>query len=102
VITDPVPSGASILGSGLGRDSDIASQGEKTSGEGWPAFEERSFEAWRGYYAYLPKGITRVQYTLRLNTVGDFSLPPSRAEAMYAPEMFGESPNGRIKVRAVK
>ena len=102
VITDPVPSGASILGSGLGRDSEIATQGEKTSGESWPAFEERSFEAWRGYYAYLPKGITRVQYTLRLNTVGEFSLPPSRAEAMYAPEMFGESPNGRIKVLAVK
>ena len=102
VITDPVPSGASILGSGLGRDSEIATQGEKAASEGWPAFEERSFEAWRGYYAYLPKGVTRVQYTLRLNTVGEFSLPPSRAEAMYAPEMFGESPNGRIKVLAVK
>ena len=102
VITDPVPGGASILGSGLGRDSDIATQGEKTSGESWPAFEERSFEAWRGYYAYLPKGITRVHYTLRLNTVGEFSLPPSRAEAMYAPEMFGETPNGRIKVLAAQ
>jgi uncharacterized protein YfaS (alpha-2-macroglobulin family) len=102
VITDPVPGGASILGSGLGRDSDIATQGEKTSGEGWPAFEERSFEAWRGYYAYLPKGITRVQYTLRLNTVGEFSLPASRAEAMYAPEMFGETPNGRIRVEAAR
>jgi uncharacterized protein YfaS (alpha-2-macroglobulin family) len=102
VITDPVPGGASILGSGLGRDSDIATQGEKAASEGWTTYEERSFEAWRGYYAYLPKGITRLHYTLRLNTVGDFSLPPSRAEAMYAPEMFGESPNGRIKVLAVK
>jgi uncharacterized protein YfaS (alpha-2-macroglobulin family) len=102
VITDPVPGGASILGSGLGRDSEIATQGEKASLENGPAYEERSFEAWRGYYAYLPKGITRVHYTLRLNTLGEFSLPPSRAEAMYAPEMFGESPNGRIKVLAVK
>lgn len=29
VITDPVPGGATILGSGLGRDSEIATQGEK-------------------------------------------------------------------------
>lgn len=31
-----------------------------------------------------------------------FSLPPSRTEAMYAPEMFGEAPHARIKVAAVK
>ena len=41
-------------------------------------------------------------YTLRLNNVGDFALPPSRAEAMYAPEMFGEVPNARVKVEAGK
>jgi len=27
-------------------------------------------------------------------------LPPSRVEAMYAPEMFGEYPNARVKVGA--
>jgi uncharacterized protein YfaS (alpha-2-macroglobulin family) len=32
-----------------------------------------------------------VEYTLRLNNVGDFALPPSRVEALYAPEMFGEA-----------
>ena len=45
-ITDPIPGGATILGGGLGRDSQIATQGEKkASGAGWPAFEERSFES---------------------------------------------------------
>ncbi len=29
-----------------------------------------------------------MEYTVRLNNVGDFALPPSRVEAMYAPEMF--------------
>ena len=101
-ITDPVPGGATILGSGLGRDSEIATKGEKKSGSGWPAFEERSFEAFRSYYEYLPKGVVKMQYTVRLNNVGDFALPPSRVEAMYAPEMFGESPNARVKVEAVK
>jgi alpha-2-macroglobulin len=34
-----------------------------------------------------------VEYTVRLNNPGRFALPPTRVEAMYAPESFGESPN---------
>ncbi|RZM02086.1 MAG: alpha-2-macroglobulin, partial [Variovorax sp.] len=97
-ITDPVPAGATILGGGLGRDSQIATQGEKTSGRGMPAFEERSFEAFRSYYEFLPKGTVKMAYTVRLNNAGDFALPPSRVEALYAPEMFGELPNARMAV----
>ena len=100
--TDPVPGRATILGSGLGRDSEIATQGEKKTGSGWPAFEERSFEAFRSYYEYLPKGVVKMEYTVRLNNAGDFALPPSRVEALYAPEMFGEVPNARVKVEAAK
>ncbi|WP_422823515.1 MG2 domain-containing protein [Variovorax rhizosphaerae] len=102
VITDPIPGGATILGGGLGRDSQIATQGEKKTGTGWAAFEERSFEFFRSYYEYLPKGVVKMEYTVRLNNVGEFALPPSRVEAMYAPEMFGEVPNARVKVEAVK
>jgi hypothetical protein len=102
VITDPVPGGATILGSGLGRDSEIATQGEKRGGAGWAAFEERSFESFRSYYEYLPKGVVKMEYTMRLNNVGTFSSPPSRVEAMYAPEMFGEVPNGVVRVEAAK
>lgn len=99
-ITDPIAGGSAILGSGLGRDSQIATQGENKRGTGRarPAFEERSFEAFRAYYEYLPKGISTIEYTVRLNNVGDFALPPSRVEALYAPEMFGMVPNGRMKV----
>ena len=100
VITDPIPGGATILGSGLGRDSEIATQGEKKEGDGWVAFEERSFESFRSYYQYLPKGLVRMEYTMRLNNAGEFSVPPSRVEAMYAPEMFGEAPNARWRVVA--
>ncbi|WP_029525577.1 alpha-2-macroglobulin family protein [Polaromonas glacialis] len=104
-ITDPVPGGATILGgagTGLGRDSQIATSGEKKTGAGWPAFEERSFESFRSYYEYLPRGEVQTSYTVRLNNVGSFALPPSRVEALYAPEMFGEAPNARVKVEAAK
>ncbi len=100
VVSDPIPGGATLLGGGLGRDSQIATQGEKRPSGVWPAFEERSFEAFRGYYEYVPKGSFKMEYTMRLNNVGEFALPPTRVEAMYAPEMFAESPNTRMKVEA--
>ncbi len=98
VVSDPVPGGATILGSGLGRDSAIATRTEKRAGDAWPAFEERSFEAFRSYYEYMPRGKTVIEYTLRLNNPGKFALPPTRVEAMYAPETFGELPNTAVEV----
>ncbi len=99
VLNDPIPAGATLLGSGLGRDSALATQGEQQDGRGWLAYEERSFEAFRAYYRYLPKGPLTLEYTVRLNNPGDFGLPQTRVEAMYAPEMFGESPNPRMIVK---
>ena len=93
VVADPVPSGATVLGGGLGRDSAIATRGEQREGTAWPAYEERAPEAWRGYYEWMPRGRQVVEYTLRLNSAGRFGLPPTRVEAMYAPETFGELPN---------
>ncbi len=98
VVSDPVPTGATLLGSGLGSDSLIATQGEQRSGA-WPAYIERAAEAWRGHYEWLPRGHHVVEYTLRLNASGQFHLPPTRVEAMYAPETFGEAPNAVLEVR---
>ena len=98
VVSDPVPGGATILGSGLGRDSSIATSTEKRAGNAWPAFEERSFEAFRGYYEYMPRGKHVIEDTVRLNNPGKFALPPTRVEAMYAPESFGELPNSAMEV----
>lgn len=98
VVDDPVPAGAAILGTGLGKDSQILASGEQKRGFVWPAFEERTFEAFRAYYRFVPKGSWTVEYTMRLNNPGRFELPPTRVEAMYAPEMFGEYPNPAVTV----
>ena len=98
VVDDPVPGGAAILGSGLGGDSRILSTGEAKRGFVWPAFEERGFDAFHAYYRFVPKGSFVVEYTVRLNNPGRFQLPPTRVEAMYAPEMFGELPNVAVTV----
>jgi len=99
VVDDPIPASGSILGTGLGRDSQISSGGEKRTGWVWPAFEERSFEAFRSYFEFVPKGKWSVEYTVRLNNAGQFNLPPTRVEAMYSPEMFGAAPNGALTVK---
>jgi len=93
VVDDPVPSGATALGRGLGGDSALLTQDEKRQGQVWPAFEERTFEAFRAYYRFVPKGRFVVEYSVRLNNPGEFHLPATHVEAMYAPEMFGELPN---------
>jgi hypothetical protein len=98
VVNDPVPAGAAILGTGLGRDSQILTSGEKKQGWVWPAFEERKFDSFRAYYRFVPKGKWTVEYTARLNNAGEFLLPPTRVEALYSPEMFGEIPNVRVSV----
>ncbi|MBL8327194.1 MAG: alpha-2-macroglobulin [Rubrivivax sp.] len=99
VVSDPLPAGAAHLGTGLARDSAIATQGERREGAAWPAYEERAFEAYRAYYAWLPRGRHVVEYTVRLNSAGRFGLPPTRVEAMYAPESFGELPLAALEVR---
>jgi uncharacterized protein YfaS (alpha-2-macroglobulin family) len=98
VVNDPIPAGGTILGAGLGRDSRLLTRGEKREGLAWPAFTERSFEAFRAYYEYVPKGKWTVEYTVRLNNGGTFALPATRVEALYAPEMFGELPNATVAV----
>ncbi|MEO8938695.1 MAG: MG2 domain-containing protein [Burkholderiaceae bacterium] len=99
VVSDPIPGGASVLGTGLGRDSQLAASGEQRQGWTWPAYEEKSFETYRSYYRFVPKGKFSTEYTVRLNNVGTFGLPPTRVEAMYAPEMFGAVPNATVEVQ---
>jgi uncharacterized protein YfaS (alpha-2-macroglobulin family) len=100
VVDDPIPAGAVILGSGLGRDAALLTKGEQRGTQ--PVFIERTHEALRAYYEFVPKGRFKVEYTeytVRLNNAGRFDLPATRVEAMYAPEMLGELPNVAVAVK---
>jgi alpha-2-macroglobulin len=99
VFDDPIPAGASHLGTGLGGDSLIGAAGEQRKGCACFAFAERRFDSFRAYYEFVPKGTSVVEYTIRLNQPGRFQLPTTRVEALYAPEMFGEAPNAAFEVQ---
>ena len=47
---------------------------------------------------HLPAGIYTYSYTARATTVGEFTLPPVRAEAMYMPELFGHGASSKVRV----
>ena len=99
VVDDPIPAGATILGSGLGGQSQLLTRGERRGGWAWLAYEERRFDGYRAYYELVPKGHWSVEYTVRFDNPGTFQLPPTRVEAMYALEMFGELPNAPLTVQ---
>ena len=100
-VLDPIPAGASILGSL--RESQIEqvkSDAAKVDDSGrsrwsssWPAFDEKRFDSYRVFYDYLHGGKTTVSYTIRISQSGTMKLPATRVEAMYAPEQYGETPN---------
>ena len=100
VVDDPIPAGATILGSGLGGQSDSLVQDEQQEGYAWKAYEERRSDGFIAYYRFVPKGKWTVEYTVRFNNPGLFQLPATHVEAMYAPEMLGEYPNRAVEVKA--
>lgn len=97
VVDDPVPAGSSHL---RGSPAPLAPTPQPASPEtgAVPAYVERSFQAYRAYFAELPAGRTVLDYVIRVNQAGRFLLPPTRVEALYAPETFGEIPNAPVDV----
>ena len=99
VVDDPIPAGSTVLGTGLGRRLDAGSRAAKSASvRCGRRTRSAPSTAFRAYYRYVPKGKFVVEYTVRLNNPGEFNLPATRVEAMYAPEMFGELPNAQWKV----
>lgn len=98
VVRDPIPAGASHLGTGLDGESSIMSRAPKArpkAGEiqGFPSeFEEKTQTHFVSYAAYLMRGTYKMNYRIRLNSTGTLKLPPTHVEALYSPENFGDAP----------
>ena len=89
-LEDPLPAGATILSSGKSKTT-IS-----------PSFEERKFSFYRAYFSSLSESQSHLlEYTVRVNQAGHTHLPPTRIEALYHPEAWGESPNADFVVAAL-
>jgi uncharacterized protein YfaS (alpha-2-macroglobulin family) len=100
-LTDPVPGGATILGGGLGGRSEVLAGGGDESGQ-YPDWVERRAGHYRAYWQQLGAAPTTIEYRIRLGSSGRFTLPPTRAEAMYAPDINALLPGSTLVVANAK
>jgi hypothetical protein len=82
-VLDPIPAGANILAEAYG----AYSSGQK------------SYSGYKLYFDFLGNGATVVKYQYQLNNPGSFKLPPTKAEALFQPSIFAETPNAAVQVQ---
>ncbi|MES2441627.1 MAG: MG2 domain-containing protein [Pseudomonadota bacterium] len=97
VVSDPVPAGATVIGSLGGQSQMLGAAANDNEGVS-PSYVERGRDAWRAYYGWVPRGSFTVSYVMRVNSAGVFSLPSTRVEAMYSPEIRAAVPNQPVTV----
>ncbi len=95
-LSDPLPPGAVVM-SNLGGQSQLLQAGTRSEGMS-PAWVESGRAAWRAYFDWLPQGHGVIEYTVRLNSAGQFAMPPARVEAMYAPAIHAAVPIAPVTV----
>jgi hypothetical protein len=98
VLEDPLPGGLEALDRRLrgGGGGDWLAGLERTPATRREIRDDRVIY----FIDQLPAGITRFRYLARATTIGSFVAPPTRAEEMYAPETFGRTAGGRVRVTA--
>jgi uncharacterized protein YfaS (alpha-2-macroglobulin family) len=65
----------------------------------WFDHQEFRDERTEAFTSLLSPGIYDMSYLARATTLGNFVVPPARAEEMYHPETFGRSGSDRVIVR---
>jgi hypothetical protein len=52
------------------------------------------------FFQHIEPGMYRITYLARATSIGTFVVPPTRIEAMYAPEVYGRTAASVLAVRA--
>jgi uncharacterized protein YfaS (alpha-2-macroglobulin family) len=125
VIDDPLPAGLEAVDMRLATTAGALSKAKLDDEPSWDEGEETDEEtddAFAKGEAYTPSwfireirddrvlffvdhmaaGMYRYRYLARATTLGSFVLPPTRAEEMYTPEVFGRTGGGAVSVTAAK
>jgi hypothetical protein len=114
VIEDPLPAGFEAIQSELATSAPSANGAEGPADEGNEenygdyGFESRPFhkevhdDKVLVFVEHLNAGAYHFRYLARATGIGSFIVPPTRAECMYEPEIFGRTAATQIKVLAPK
>ncbi len=105
-LIDPIPAGFEALNPALAVTGDIPkdpdSQANPYGGWWWwgPWYEHQNLrdERVEAFTSLLWEGVYTYTYVARATTPGTFIVPPTKAEEMYSPEVFGRSGTERVVV----
>lgn len=107
-IDDPLPAGFEAIDMRLSTSSrrpgfdmpEYGSNEDDEDGGGWSSFtKEIRDDRVLFFVDDLPAGVYRYRYLARATSLGSFVVPPTKAEEMYAPEVFGRTAAGKITVK---
>lgn len=102
VLVDPLPAGLEIVNPALAASPQPPADDQRgpSTWFGWTWFDHQSLRDDRAeaYSAYLYAGTYEYSYVARATTPGTFVTPPTKAEEIYAPEVFGRSATDTVVV----
>lgn len=122
VVDDPLPAGLEPVqtklattarsldvtdsgGAGDDEDRDRSDEDERANGRGttWaPYHREMRDDRVLTFVEHMPAGLYHYRYLARATSFGSYVVPPTRAECMYEPEIFGRTAGTRFDVRAAR
>ena len=108
-LVDPLPAGLEIVNPTLATSQeappaeDEADARRPTADGTWwwgPWFDHQNVRDDRAeaFAGYLGAGVYDYSYIAQATTPGEFVVPPTRAEEIYAPETFGRAATDRVVV----
>ncbi|MEX2190381.1 MAG: MG2 domain-containing protein, partial [Bacteroidota bacterium] len=103
VVDDPVPAGFEIINTSfLTSGRNLEEVGE--AGREWwwynPFRHRELYDERALFFAdYLPANVYTLSYLVRATSYGTFSMPSTRIEGMYEPEVFGQTSSTRVGIR---
>ncbi len=95
VVDDALPAGLELVNLGYA----TSAQDKRAGEQGWAwSFNHRELRDDRALHFAdrLPAGIYHLHYLARATTIGEFIVPPAKAEEMYRPEVFGRTATQRM------
>ena len=106
-LTDPLPAGFEAENPALAVTGSIPADQNPTAPQSrffwwwgpWYQYQNLRDQRAEAFTALLWEGVYTYSYVARATTPGDFIVPPSKAEEMYAPETFGRGATDRVIIK---
>lgn len=102
-LIDPLPAGLEAVNPALATSLTVPADDASVSYSGswwwqWYEFQNLRDDRAEAFTSFLPGGTYEYTYVARATTPGEFVVPPTRAEEIYAPEVFGRSSSDRVTI----